>query len=435
MKKIIYSCLILFLPIILNAQNWEQLISGTTINLHNSFFVSPDTGWVIGDSGLILHTTDGGTTWTTQTSNTTKELYGIYFVDNLTGYIVGRCATILKTVDAGQNWTIQHENNASFCTSNPYTHKLKTVVMENSTTGVTGGAPGIGTMYTSNSFITSLGGESLTGNFNEIHKVPHTNKIFTSSANTMKISDDFGKSWSTAANYDASLGTLQFGFYLHSNAYYVTNGLQIFKNDATSPTYWKSVYNSSTFYIKSMFFLNEQKGFFSTSLGDIYSTRDGGETWDHVKTGVSSVLSDITFFNDTSGYCVGDNGTILKYHKPDTNYNLIFIDSIVYNYKDTIIYDTVNVVVMDTYNKIIDINGSNITISSYPNPTSDKMTIESSSLIDQISLSNLSGTVLFTKNVNSFSTEINLHSYTPAIYIVKIVLSQGTVIQKIELTH
>ena len=48
-----------------------------------------DDGWIVGDQGVILHTTDGGATWTPQTSGVTDDLAGVTFVDAQHGWAVG----------------------------------------------------------------------------------------------------------------------------------------------------------------------------------------------------------------------------------------------------------------------------------------------------------------------------------------------------------
>ena len=39
---------------------WQSQISGTTNPLHSVYFINEDTGWVVGDNGTILKTSDGG---------------------------------------------------------------------------------------------------------------------------------------------------------------------------------------------------------------------------------------------------------------------------------------------------------------------------------------------------------------------------------------
>jgi photosystem II stability/assembly factor-like uncharacterized protein len=71
--------------------------SGTTNPLYSVSFVDANTGTAVGDSGTILRTADGSTSWTRQTSGTTNHLIGVSFVDANTGTAVGPSGTILRT--------------------------------------------------------------------------------------------------------------------------------------------------------------------------------------------------------------------------------------------------------------------------------------------------------------------------------------------------
>ena len=89
------------IPISDTQQSWNAQTSGTTKWLESVYFTSSTTGWVVGDSGLIVQTTDGGNSWNAQTSGTVWALLSVYFTDATTGWAVGGVGTILKTTDGG----------------------------------------------------------------------------------------------------------------------------------------------------------------------------------------------------------------------------------------------------------------------------------------------------------------------------------------------
>jgi len=85
-------------------------------------FTDGRTGWAVGGSGAILHTTTGGASWTLQQSETTQNLARVTFTDERTGWAVGALGTILHTTDGGarnglvvvRQWsTTQHVGNAA----------------------------------------------------------------------------------------------------------------------------------------------------------------------------------------------------------------------------------------------------------------------------------------------------------------------------------
>jgi hypothetical protein len=82
-------------------------MSGTTDTLECVSFINNEIGWVAGQNGTILHTTNGGINWESIESGTTNWLRSIHFTDALTGWVTGRGGKILQTSDGGANWTDQ----------------------------------------------------------------------------------------------------------------------------------------------------------------------------------------------------------------------------------------------------------------------------------------------------------------------------------------
>ena len=81
--------------------------------LNSLWFINPDTGWVVGDQGVILHTADGGQTWVAQPSGTDAILEAVRFISPTVGWVVGGRpgpipprgrGVVLHTTDGGQSW-------------------------------------------------------------------------------------------------------------------------------------------------------------------------------------------------------------------------------------------------------------------------------------------------------------------------------------------
>jgi len=88
--------------------NWVSQTSGTNDWLYAVDFTDDNNGTAVGFlSGTIVHTTDGGQTWVTQNSGTSEGLLGVDFTDANTGTVVGGAGTILHTTDGGQTWVPQ----------------------------------------------------------------------------------------------------------------------------------------------------------------------------------------------------------------------------------------------------------------------------------------------------------------------------------------
>ena len=78
------------------------LKKGSWQGLH---FASTTTGWVVGDSGRILKTVDGGNSWQLQSSNTSLNLSGVHFINDSLGLVAGQNGIFLKTTNAGATWS------------------------------------------------------------------------------------------------------------------------------------------------------------------------------------------------------------------------------------------------------------------------------------------------------------------------------------------
>ena len=79
-------------------------VSHERISCSTSTSSTRSNGWIVGRSGLILHSSDGGETWSEQKSGMEKHLFAVDFVDPQHGCAVGDWGAILATDDGGETW-------------------------------------------------------------------------------------------------------------------------------------------------------------------------------------------------------------------------------------------------------------------------------------------------------------------------------------------
>lgn len=82
----------------------ETIIPGDIL-LYDVDFAGPQHGWIVGEFGVILTTSDAGATWTAQKSPVDTTLFGVEFADEKRGWAVGMESVLLRTVDGGATWT------------------------------------------------------------------------------------------------------------------------------------------------------------------------------------------------------------------------------------------------------------------------------------------------------------------------------------------
>jgi photosystem II stability/assembly factor-like uncharacterized protein len=75
-------------------------------NLNAVYFSSAETGWVVGEFGLVLYTKDGGRTWLSQRyGSDLPQLYAVQFRDDRSGWALGQAGNLIQTTDGGQRWS------------------------------------------------------------------------------------------------------------------------------------------------------------------------------------------------------------------------------------------------------------------------------------------------------------------------------------------
>ena len=97
-----------------SGKTWTLVTDQAGPGLSAVTFINADTGFAVGDSGVILTTTNGGSIWTPTVSPLITPLTAIKFINADTGYIVGGDDTsraILGTTNGGATWNIiKHEH-------------------------------------------------------------------------------------------------------------------------------------------------------------------------------------------------------------------------------------------------------------------------------------------------------------------------------------
>jgi photosystem II stability/assembly factor-like uncharacterized protein len=288
------------------ADAWAKLSSGSTTRVFLSvWFTSDDVGYVVGDSGTIMKTADGGQHWAALNSGTRNVLYSICFPTPDIGYACGASGTILKTVNAGQTWDTLHAGAS--------TTVLNAIRFCNPRIGyAVGGAETI--------VRTTDGGSHWTLR----PRVDPSRDLWAVScldSSTAFVFGDNGNIFKTAnGGVDWTNSSIP-GFWT-SSVHFVTPRQGYLCASSTPWIYkttdgggnWARVHDAGTglglnF---SIWFTDTNTGYVSGS-SRISRTIDGGASWDSMATGISGVaLYSLCFPSAQTGYAVGTSGTILK---------------------------------------------------------------------------------------------------------------------------
>ncbi|MCI0449487.1 MAG: YCF48-related protein, partial [Chlorobi bacterium] len=122
-----------------NSSNWSLQSSGIANNLKGVFFVDSFTGYAVGnsfpnDSAKIIKTVDGGYSWFKKpVTNSNASFNAVFFFNSMQGFVIGTSGTILRTFDGGNSW----ENLL-----NPSNTMLTSITFLNTATGLISGYNG-----------------------------------------------------------------------------------------------------------------------------------------------------------------------------------------------------------------------------------------------------------------------------------------------------
>ncbi|MFN0156674.1 MAG: YCF48-related protein, partial [Bacteroidota bacterium] len=242
------------------AQAWVAQTSGVSSALSCVSFVGKDTGSVCGVSGVILRTTNGGTTWTSQTSGTTNDLNWIRLFNGLTGTAVGESGTIRRTTNGGTSWTSQTSGTTQDLSEAFFVDaSIAFVVGTNGTILKTTNA---GTTWTSQT----------SGTTNDINGI-----FFTSSSNGVAIGES---------------GTIR----------RTTNG----------GTTWTGVTSGTTNFLHELRFWDANNGIIVGLSGTVLTTSNGGTSWIVQTSGTTTALVGLAVTDSTTALATGGSGTIRR---------------------------------------------------------------------------------------------------------------------------
>jgi hypothetical protein len=83
---------------------------GVIEDFYDGYMIDDNTGFGVGDCGLIAKSTDGGATWTQYEWNNWTEwsciqIWGVHFTSALNGYATADSGVVFRTTDGGNQWS------------------------------------------------------------------------------------------------------------------------------------------------------------------------------------------------------------------------------------------------------------------------------------------------------------------------------------------
>ncbi|MGE5431040.1 MAG: WD40/YVTN/BNR-like repeat-containing protein [Syntrophomonadaceae bacterium] len=300
---------------------WELIgDAGYGFGLGRIFFTDRQNGWIVGDSGKVKCTHDGGLSWTGQQSGTKADLNCIFFFDKNTGLTGGYSKTLLYTSNGGLNWNPVFETSGinSFIAGISYSGNILWL------------SDNQGRIY----FSTDQG-----KNWQMKYDLPPNGySYFKTFGNTFiaslfggqnfKKSTDGGSSWNTYNNLPVRWNSNI--FFLNDKLGWVTenNNPDSFHRDSSYVYYtsdggenWKKMIAVKGIQTNHVYFSDANTGWFASTSDypdtvKIYNTTDGGKSFNvqfEYTSKTMNMLSDLYFLDSSNAWALTFNGKIIRY--------------------------------------------------------------------------------------------------------------------------
>lgn len=317
-------------------ETWEVQFEAEAA-LFNLHFIDKQTGWVVGDKRSIFATTDGGNTWNFVTRGTNERhkssygqpdylgneplhtftLYDIDFVDTQNGWIVGDLGVILHTSSGGkEKWKHQrggprfHNSADAVLLGVDFVSKqIGWAVGENGTI-----------LHTRNGGVTWESQSSPSHLLVGICAISPDEGYAVGDRGTILRTENGGGVWSA----QDSRTTECFGATHFASAQigWAVAEAGVVLHTRNGGSVWQRQVSETQQDLLGVFFADEKNGWCVGSGGEIIHTNDGGKTWRRQKSGTNWNLFDVHFTSKRRGWAVGLNGTMLATVDGGTHWQL-----------------------------------------------------------------------------------------------------------------
>lgn len=270
------------------------------------YFYDHDHGWVAGQKGTLIQTTDGGDTWTAALAGE-YDIRSVYFLDPDTGWVVGNNGRLHRSLDGGRTW------ERMIFTGYPQDDNLLDVRFVDEEHGFILGYSGV--------FVTKDGGIGWENNWLPVVTycgawsmsiIDYRTAFLLGSRwsetdpELIYRSDDGGVSWSSVPGSNSSMlpGVVTI-FFIDGGTGWAAGGTIMKTTDGGST--WETQLETTT--VRRMFFFDAVEGF-AVGRASILHTDDGGTSWNDVSPRDDRIadLRSIYFVDRLHGWVVGRGG-------------------------------------------------------------------------------------------------------------------------------
>lgn len=279
-------------------------------------FISNKVGWVVGENGTILHTRNGGVTWESQ-SNPTHLLFDICAVSESQGYVVGDRGAILETDNGGIEWKSQDSRTPECFGATHFVNKNK---------GWAVAEAGVILHTTNGGAVWHQQNSNTKHDLLTVFFIDDKMGWCAGSGGEIIHTTDGGISWESQNStvpynlFDIYFTSVKDGWVvgIFGTLLHTTDSGKHWQISKLSQQLSSSVGNNNIWF-NAVHFYTSLNGWVVGENGTVFHTNDGGNKWYRQKSNTLNFLYDVYFISKTEGWIVGKEGIIL--HTIDSGKN------------------------------------------------------------------------------------------------------------------
>lgn len=253
------------------------------------------------------------TNWIINKVPTSNNLKSICFIDDYNGYIVGDSGTVLQTNDGGINWK---KNSVTF------SNNFNSAIYNDERIFIVGSSGFVGYITTNSKQLNKIDVPTTESLF-KIYFVNNNTGFIVGSNGIILKTDDGGLTWNKKPN-NISENLFSINFADKKNGIIAGWNSTILKTSDEGNSWYQNKVNFST-YLKDILFVNEFLGFIVGGEGLILRTENGGDDWDEVTIDSESGLYKISFDTNGEGIILSNSGEIFISNDAGKNWKKSFI--------------------------------------------------------------------------------------------------------------
>ncbi|MDP2722061.1 MAG: YCF48-related protein [Bacteroidales bacterium] len=296
-----------------SGSTWENVSSGMKASIYNIGFFNSMDGLalgLIGNTRYFVRTSDGGYTWVNDTIIPNGEFYMMRIAGS-SGYLLNTNSQMMKTNDAGENWELLD------IYPNHDLYKDFQFIDENN--GFMCGNLGILTKTTNGGLTWENKSLQAENSFTSLFFInENLGWMIDNNGKTILKTQNGGDSWTTVSlTLQNDFQPIDVFFVNESKGFVATEEGMLFSTTDGGET-WEEFYMFPYSGIHTgINFVSESEGWYRGG-SSIYHTRDGGHSWTSKQTFFQYILIEDMFFLDShQGWLGGSHGLVATYMMPD----------------------------------------------------------------------------------------------------------------------